>query len=159
MSHVVTLTMVKERECQQANATAAAEGRLFVQALPGAVSNDIVKELADNIDKNALAEDLNILNNLPASTLRAAAKEFVIQAHLKAILEDSNLNTISQLEEELELSESSRIALVDSLSKSLTREQIHQLEQKAMSQVQRRQGRMTQLQVLQMRIRRGWNKL
>jgi len=108
MSKVVTLTTLKEQEKQQA----IAEGRLFVQALPGAISNDIVKELADSIDKSLLAEDLNILNNLPAAILRAAAKEFVIQSHIKAIVDDINLDTISQLEEELELSKSSRKALV-----------------------------------------------
>lgn len=154
MSKINTLTTVKEKQAK----IDKEQGRLAARSVHGVLDNEVVKAYSLRVDRERLSVDLRLVDELPENVVPHMLREMVVQSHIHKVVDDENLDTITRLNEEC----TARDCLekqAKTQTKQLSPSDIAKLEKQIeKNKLVPRQG-LSQIEALQLRVRRAWHKL
>lgn len=154
MGRIYTLTTVKEKQAK----IDKEQGRIAAQSVCGVLDNEVVKAYSLRVDRERLSVDLRLVDKLPENVVSHALREMVVQSHIHKVVDDENLDTITRLNEECTARD-----CLEKQAKTQTRQlsplDIAKLEKQIeKNKLVPRQG-LSQIEALQLRVRRAWHKL
>lgn len=154
MSKIYTFTTLKKDE-EKVNKS---QGRLVAQSVFGTLDNSIVNAYVERVDKERLSADLRLVDKLPEEIVPHVLREMVVQSHIHKAVDDENLDTITRLNEECTAKDSLE-KQAKTPTKQLSPSDIDKIEKRIeRNKLIPRRG-LSQLEALQLRVRKEWQQL